>query len=565
MQLLMEGLGGAYPLDASNLRKSPDGGKNLSPLTESDIQLIKQTLNESNEGPNKALLEAQGSDGYLYIEGVFSQCDRKNGNGRIYPKSLWAGLVENKDILSKFKSGGGLGMLEHPKDGRSDLAGISHIVVPLAENQLCRIESDGRVIGRAKILNTTAGKNLQELFLGGARVGVSSRGKGSTYRKGPDEIVANDYQLDTWDAVSMPSVDIALPTLVSQPQAAATTTESIKAASNPIRTLKEETKKMSGLNAFKQSEARLKEISEALESSDALKLSNFRDELLEMQMGARSLVESDPSLRDLADDLVASTKELRGKVTAQLETLTDKSLSESIKKITEGKEVNENLSPDVKDVLAKTHERMEFYRNKAQELVESENNVTKKEYEAACQLAEALLKKCKEFQGENKSLKDSLSLKDQELSEITESLSEGSIVSIEEHDELKARYEKSLEIIEHLAQRIRSAQVADRVEECVRQEPALARVRDVLLESKSVEEVNAKVEQMHKLLEGQMVYVPAAKKPAVKDLVETVAEVESRKPVTPKPAPVAAQSPAMAHRRGLIEAIVGKRNTSFPK
>ena len=588
MQLLMEGVGGAQFLSVDQLRKSPDGGKTLLPLTESEMKAFRDTNLTETETGEKArcrfLNEARDSDGYLYVEGPFQEADKKNGNGRIYERGLWEAISTNRKLFERCLNGGAMGHMEHPKDGRTDLSLVSHLIVPIKENAIFDIDAGGRVLGRAKILNTTAGKNLQELFRGGARVGISSRGKGSTFRRGGLEYVARDYQWDTFDTVSTPSVEIAVPTPVASAAPAAQPSisaepvlagvadsaarngygESLEGNKKNTKAT-EATRNMSGLDTLKKQEARVREIAESLDGSDAIKLAGVRDELLEMQMEARRQVEQDPTLRDYADDLAGAAKEVRTKATAQLESLTDKSLTESVKKAVAGN-LDEAAGEDVKSLLAKTHERMEHYRSQCQELAESENTVTRREYEASVAIADGLLKECKKFQAENADLKESLIVKEKELEELGEAITaEGGVVDPAEFGVLKERYEKSLLIIEELAQRIRSAQVHDRVEECIRQEPTLGRVRDVLLESKTVEEVNTKVGQMLKLLEGQMVYVPV--KPAVpapkaqSNVAATAASLLESRAQPPKPRPT---SPVLAHRIGLIESIV-KKNGAFRK
>jgi hypothetical protein len=65
---------------------------------------------------------------------------------------------------------------------------------------------DGKVFGEAEILDTDPGRNLQALLKAGCKVGVSSRGYGSTKPndKGED-VVQEDYKLVTFDFVAEPA------------------------------------------------------------------------------------------------------------------------------------------------------------------------------------------------------------------------------------------------------------------------------------------------------------------------------------------------------------------------
>jgi hypothetical protein len=54
--------------------------------------------------PNVAKLQESKTDGKSwYLEGIFMQSEAKNGNGRIYPKSVLTEAVNN--INSKMKKG----------------------------------------------------------------------------------------------------------------------------------------------------------------------------------------------------------------------------------------------------------------------------------------------------------------------------------------------------------------------------------------------------------------------------------------------------------------------------
>jgi hypothetical protein len=90
-------------------------------------------------------------------------------------------------------------------DGKTSLSRVSHIVTGM------RVE-DGRVIGEAEILPTSRGNDLMALLKAGCKVGVSSRGYGSTK---PDEygndIVQEDYKLVTFDFVAEPADKTAYP------------------------------------------------------------------------------------------------------------------------------------------------------------------------------------------------------------------------------------------------------------------------------------------------------------------------------------------------------------------
>ena len=56
-----------------------------------------------------------------------------------------------------------------------------------------------------EILDTPSGKILQSLVESGVKLGISSRGVGSTKKQGDYFVVQDDFQLICWDYVSEPS------------------------------------------------------------------------------------------------------------------------------------------------------------------------------------------------------------------------------------------------------------------------------------------------------------------------------------------------------------------------
>jgi hypothetical protein len=61
------------------------------------------------------------------------------------------------------------------------------------------------VYGAIEILDTPSGKIIQSLIESGVTLGISSRGVGSTQKKGNTQIVQDDFQLICFDMVSEPS------------------------------------------------------------------------------------------------------------------------------------------------------------------------------------------------------------------------------------------------------------------------------------------------------------------------------------------------------------------------
>lgn len=135
-------------------------------------------------------------NGGLFLTGVMQKCDQENGNGRVYSRRILEREVENyqKTILDRRA----LGELDHPDDSVINLKNASHMVT--------KMWWDGNnVMGKVKVLDTPSGNILKSLVNGGVKLGISSRGLGSTRKESGKTIVEDDFQLICFDFVQEPS------------------------------------------------------------------------------------------------------------------------------------------------------------------------------------------------------------------------------------------------------------------------------------------------------------------------------------------------------------------------
>ena len=132
-----------------------------------------------------------------FIEGIFMQAEKKNRNGRVYPKKVLYGAVE-KYLDEQVKTGRAVGELDHPEGPTINLDKVSH--------KITRLKFDGDdVVGKAQVLNTPMGKIVEGLIEGGVKLGVSSRGMGTVENVQGVNMVQEDYLLATVDIVQDPS------------------------------------------------------------------------------------------------------------------------------------------------------------------------------------------------------------------------------------------------------------------------------------------------------------------------------------------------------------------------
>lgn len=133
----------------------------------------------------------------ILMKGILQKADTLNQNGRIYPLSVLEREVRNyqKFILENRA----VGELDHPDSSVVNLKNVSHVI------REAYIEN-GTVLGTIEVLGKTpSGATLAGLVESGIKLGISSRGVGSTRKQGEYYVVQDDFQLICWDMVSEPS------------------------------------------------------------------------------------------------------------------------------------------------------------------------------------------------------------------------------------------------------------------------------------------------------------------------------------------------------------------------
>jgi hypothetical protein len=134
--------------------------------------------------------------GNLMMKGILQRADTLNQNGRIYPREILEREVRNYQKL--IKENRSTGELDHPDSSVVELKNVSHIIR--------EARMDGTVVyGEVEILPTPAGQILAKLVENDVKLGISSRGVGSTKQVGDHQVVQEDFQLICWDFVSEPS------------------------------------------------------------------------------------------------------------------------------------------------------------------------------------------------------------------------------------------------------------------------------------------------------------------------------------------------------------------------
>ena len=150
------------------------------------INTTKEAIKESRERYG----------GKVMLSGIIQRANTLNQNGRVYPSSILQREIMNYQKL--IQENRAMGECDHPDTSVVELKNVSHIV------REAKMQGDD-VYGTIEILDTPSGKIIQSLIESGITLGISSRGVGSTQRKGDTQVVQEDFQLICFDMVSEPS------------------------------------------------------------------------------------------------------------------------------------------------------------------------------------------------------------------------------------------------------------------------------------------------------------------------------------------------------------------------
>ena len=166
-------------------------------ITESNFESIGKFLYEDFTTDSGAKVKSPT------IEGIFIQTEKKNRNGRVYPRSLMEKCVQayiaDRFPNEKTKKWRTFGELGHPEGVELNLHRVSHIITDMKW-----VGND--VIGKAKILDTEYGRIAESILKADGQLGVSSRGLGNVQEaSGHDAAMVTEYELITVDIVADPS------------------------------------------------------------------------------------------------------------------------------------------------------------------------------------------------------------------------------------------------------------------------------------------------------------------------------------------------------------------------
>lgn len=173
----------------------------------SNKRLLEDTASYFDVKPDYADKSAQENDGAIYLTGILQRSNQPNQNRRIYPKKILEREV-NK-LLPLIKDGQVVGELDHSEKSVVEFKNVAHRLVDVWWN-------GDDLIGKTQVIRDhPSGQKVLALIKEGVKIGISSRGLGSTESArlyedyshfGDDvEVVGEDFTLICFDYVVNPS------------------------------------------------------------------------------------------------------------------------------------------------------------------------------------------------------------------------------------------------------------------------------------------------------------------------------------------------------------------------
>lgn len=121
------------------------------------------------------IIDEKTQEKVMKVEVKWQQADLVNTNKRVYTHSILD--REIKRIQPELKAGKVFGAAYHPEKGGAEVPDVAMIW------RSAKIEKDGSCVGKVDILPTHHGKDAQIIIKAGGKLGISSRGYGTTTQK----------------------------------------------------------------------------------------------------------------------------------------------------------------------------------------------------------------------------------------------------------------------------------------------------------------------------------------------------------------------------------------------
>ena len=272
------------------------------------------------------------------LVGIIADFAHPTRNERWYPERLWDKVFSDPIMKEKIKNRCVFGDLGHPAE-RTEID-MEKVAICLAEEP--KKSKDGKLYGVFDILSTPCGKILKSLCDYGCTIGISSRGSGDTFinNAGKEEVDADTYECECWDAVLLPAVATARLQYVNESletnniKLRRALNEELSKASEEDRKVMNEALQSLNINLGSTAESAVDHIDEESESTVDEAVDNGADIAKEFLKTLKENKDLTRQVRDLQEQLsVCYTKEselqesingLEDKVKTLTESLADK-------------------------------------------------------------------------------------------------------------------------------------------------------------------------------------------------------------------------------------------------
>lgn len=442
--------------------------------------------------------EAKGNPAILGVYEGPIQKKTKNDNDRVYTEDFWNEFFETHQ--DKMENKLLLGRLSHPQESvEFDLGRASHTMVkvwdgsnPNTANEMKTIKEssdldDDLIYGRMEIFATDAGQNLHTMLEADVGLGVSSRALVLSEEENGVEYVSGG-QMYGWDVVAEPSVTEAKPSKVE-------------------KTIPYDKGEEQILNELKKADTKEAQIVlEATNHSEGeVAIENLIDNPIDSE-------ESEMDKEELIEELSFEDILQNDEIKEQIDELDDEA-KEAKERVDELEEKNEELKQEkeeLEDELEETEEQAKQALEEARE--EYQNLFERAEYwlqamrEKYIQMEDVAVEKLEEAREEYSETKESFEEDIKELQEALNEAKEALNEAKEAYKELDEEYQEKIEELKHEAE--------DELQEKVVKFYTLYKLerkgargndkyRKYLMDSDSIEEVDAKLEELEKAEEAK--------------------------------------------------------------
>jgi hypothetical protein len=159
----------------------------------------------------KYLTEETSLGKKTFIEGVFATANEINKNRRIYPMRILESEISRYREES-INNGTAVGELSHPAVNST---GINPDRIAISIKSIKQIGN--HFIGKAMVVDTPVGRILEGLMSSGIKLGISTRGTGTTRPIGENvNEVEPGYHICSFDVVCAPSTDSYVTSMTEQ-------------------------------------------------------------------------------------------------------------------------------------------------------------------------------------------------------------------------------------------------------------------------------------------------------------------------------------------------------------